>query len=95
VLEAKSTNVSLSARETQGRRYADQLDVPFIFPFNGEEVLFCDKGQDAHFRSVETVFAQDDLVRRKGARGLCRDTLRFVPALTVFVAVVCCMKGLL
>jgi len=48
VLEAKSTSVSLSAGETQGRRYADLLDVPFIFLSNGEEIWFCDKGQDAH-----------------------------------------------
>ena len=66
VLEAKSTSVNLSAGEAQGRRYADQLDVPFIFLSNGEEVWFCDKDQDAHFRPVETVFSQDDLVRRRG-----------------------------
>ena len=64
VLEAKSTSVNLSAGEAQGRRYADQLDVPFIFLSNGEEVWYCDKGQDAHFRKVETVFSQDDLARR-------------------------------
>jgi type I restriction enzyme R subunit len=65
VLEAKSTSVSLSAGEAQGRRYADLLDVPFIFLSNGEEIWFCDKGQDAHFRRIETVFSQDDLARRK------------------------------
>lgn len=53
VLEAKSTSVSLSQGETQGLRYADQLDVPFIFLSNGEEVWFRDKGQDAHFRRVD------------------------------------------
>ena len=52
------------ADETQVRRYADQLGVPFIFLSKGEEVWFSDKGQDAHFRRVETVFAQDDLVHR-------------------------------
>ncbi len=72
VLEAKSTSVSLSAGEVQGRRYADLLDVPFIFLSNGEEVWFCDKGQDAHFRKVETVFSQDDLARRKAAREIWR-----------------------
>lgn len=56
VLEAKSTSVRLSAGEAQGRRYADQLDVPFIFLSNGEEIWFCDKDQDAHFREVETGF---------------------------------------
>ena len=75
VLEAKSTSVNLSAGEAQGRRYADQLVVPYIFLSNGEEVWFCDKGQDAHFRPVETVFSQDDLVRRNAARGIRRNSL--------------------
>jgi type I restriction enzyme R subunit len=68
VLEAKSTSVSLSAGEAQGLRYADLLDVPFIFLSSGEEVWFRDKGQDAHFRRIETIFSQDDLVRRKAAQ---------------------------
>jgi type I restriction enzyme, R subunit len=75
VLEAKSTSVNLSAGEAQGRRYADQLDVPLIFLSNGEEIWFCDKEQDAHFRKVETVFSQDDLARRKAARGIRRSPL--------------------
>jgi type I restriction enzyme, R subunit len=72
VLEAKSTSVNLSAGETQGRRYADQLGVPFIFLSNGEEIWFCDKDQDAHFRKIETVFSQDDLARRKATRDIRR-----------------------
>ena len=75
VLEAKSTSVNLSAGEAQGRRYADLLDVPFIFLSNGEEIWFCDKGQDAHFRRIETVFSQDDLARRKAARDIRRNPL--------------------
>jgi type I restriction enzyme R subunit len=75
VLEAKSTSVNLSAGEAQGRRYADQLDVPLIFLSNGDEIWFCDKEQDAHFRKVETVFSQDDLARRKAARGIRRSPL--------------------
>ena len=75
VLEAKSTSVSLSAGEAQGRRYADLLDVPFIFLSNGEEIWFCDKGQDAHFRRIETLFSQDDLARRKAARDIRRSPL--------------------
>ena len=75
VLEAKSTSVNLSAGEAQARRYAEQLDVPRIFLSNGEEVWFSDKDQDAHFRRVETVFSQDDLVRRKAARGIRRNPL--------------------
>ena len=75
MLEAKSTSVNLSAGEAQGRRYADLLGVPFIFLSNGEEIWFCDKEQDAHFRRVETVFSQDDLARRKAARDLRRSPL--------------------
>jgi type I restriction enzyme, R subunit len=75
VLEAKSTSVNLSAGETQGRRYAAQLTVPFIFLSNGEQVWFCDTEQDAHFRKVETVFSQDDLVRRRAAIGIRRNLL--------------------
>src|SRR5689334_14459300 len=75
VLEAKRTSVNLSNGEAQGRRYADQLGVPFIFLSNGEEIWFCDKDQDAHFRQVETVFSQDDLVRRQAARGIRRSPL--------------------
>src|ERR1019366_4042167 len=75
VLEAKSTSVNLSSGEAQGRRYADQLGVPFIFLSNGEELWFCDKGQEAHFRKVKTVFSQDDLIRRKAARELRRNPL--------------------
>lgn len=75
VLEAKRTSVSLSTGEAQGRRYADQLGVPFIFLSNGEEIWFCDKEQDAHFRPVATVFSQDDLARGKAARDIRRNPL--------------------
>jgi type I restriction enzyme, R subunit len=75
VLEAKSTSVSLSAGEAQGRRYADQLGVPFIFLSNGEEIWFCDKECDAHFRKIETVFSQDDIIRRQAARLIRRSPL--------------------
>jgi len=75
VLEAKSTSVNLGAGEAQGLRYANQLDVPFIFLSNGEEIWFRDKGQDAHFRQVQTVFSQDDLARRKAATEIRRNPL--------------------
>lgn len=77
VLEAKRTSVTLSSGEAQGQRYADQLGVPFIFLSNGEEIWFRDKGQDAHFRRVDTVFSQDDLSRRKAAREIRRDPFEF------------------
>jgi len=73
VLEAKSTSATLSAGEQQGVRYADQLGVPFIFLSNGEEIWFRDTSQDAHFRRIETLFTQDDLIRRKAVREVRRD----------------------
>jgi type I restriction enzyme, R subunit len=75
VLEAKSTSVNLSAGEAQGRRYAEQLNVPSVFLSNGDEVWFCDVEQDAHFRKVDTLFSQDDLVRRRAAKGIRRNPL--------------------
>ncbi len=75
VLEAKSTSVDLTSGEAQGRRYADQLKVPYIFLSNGEEIWFCDKERDAHFRRVETVFSQDDISRLQAARAIRRNPL--------------------
>jgi type I restriction enzyme R subunit len=75
VLEAKSTSVNLTSGEAQGRRYADQLQVPYIFLSNGEEIWFCDKERDAHFRRVETVFSQDDIARLQAARSIRRNPL--------------------
>ena len=75
VLEAKRTSVHLSSGEAQWRRYASQLDVPFIFLSNGEEIWFCDTDQDSHFRPVETVFTQDDLTRRRALREVRRDPM--------------------
>jgi type I restriction enzyme, R subunit len=75
VLEAKSTSINLSSGEAQGRRYADQLGVPYVFLSNGEEVWHCDKDRDAHFRRVETVFSQDDLIRLRAAHDIRRDPL--------------------
>ncbi|WP_287799804.1 type I restriction endonuclease subunit R [Acidiphilium sp.] len=75
VLEAKKTSVDLTTGESQGKRYAEELGIPFIFLSNGEEIWFCDKEQDAHFRPVKTVFGQDDLARRKAARDVRRNPL--------------------
>jgi type I restriction enzyme R subunit len=70
VLEAKRASRSLGEGEGQGVAYAQQLQVPFVFLANGNEVRFRDLDQDAHFREVAAVFAQDDLERRLAARTL-------------------------
>ena len=53
----------------RARHYAAQLDVPFAFLSNGEEVWFLDRDTDAHARQIAGFYSQDDLERRTAARG--------------------------
>ena len=62
-LEAKRSSIDPITAQDQGRHYAEQLNVPFVFLSNGEEVCFLDR---------ETA-AQDDLERRIAARQVSRD----------------------
>ena len=73
VLEAKRASVDLVAAQDQGRHYAEQLGVPFVFLSNGEEVLFLDYGTDAHARKIDGFYGQDDLERRTAVRQSRRD----------------------
>jgi type I restriction enzyme R subunit len=75
VVEAKRTSASPRQGEAQGRRYADQISVPFIFLSNGETIWFWDRESDAHPRPVDTFFSQADLERRKASRDIRRDPL--------------------
>ncbi len=68
VLEAKRASIDPITAQDQGRRYAEQLDVPFVFLSNGEEVWFLDRESDAHARRIAGFYAQDDLERRIAAR---------------------------
>ena len=72
-LEAKRASVDPISAQDQGRHYAEQLDVPFVFLSNGEEVRFLDRETDAHAREVAGFYSQDDLERRIAARRLRRD----------------------
>ena len=72
-LEAKRASIDPIATQDQGRRYAEQLGVPFVFLSNGEEVRFLVRDTDAHAREVAGFYAQDDLERRIAARRLRRD----------------------
>ena len=72
-LEAKRASIDPIAAQDQGRHYAEQLDVPFVFLSNGEEVRFLDRETDAHSRGVAGFYAQDDLERRIAARRASRD----------------------
>ena len=73
VLEAKRASIDPIAAQDQGRHYAEQLDVPFVFLSNGEEVRFLDRETDAHARTIAGFYTQDDLQRRIAARRVRRD----------------------
>ena len=72
-LEAKRTSTDPITAQGQGRHYAEQLGVPFVFLSNGEEVRFLDRETDAHARQIAGFYAQDDLQRRIAARKNRRD----------------------
>ena len=67
-LEAKRASIDPIAAQDQGRHYAAQLGVPFVFLSNGDEVRFLERDKDAHARKIAGFFAQDDLERRIAAR---------------------------
>ena len=72
-LEAKHAGIDPIAAQDQGRHYAAQLDVPFAFLSNGEEVWLLDRDTDAHARKIAAFYSQDDLERQIAARGVRRD----------------------
>ena len=72
-LEAKRASTDPIAAQDQGRHYAEQLGVPFVFLSNGEEVRFLDREADAHAHTIAGFYAQDDLERRIAARRVRRD----------------------
>ena len=72
-LEAKRASTDPVTAQDQGKHYAEQLGVPFVFLSNGEEVRFLDRGTDAHARRIAGLYAQDDLERRIAARRVRRD----------------------
>ena len=67
-VEAKRASVNPISAQDQGRHYAEQLGVPFVFLSNGEEVWFLDRDTDAHARKAATLYSPDDLERRIAAR---------------------------
>ncbi len=72
-LEAKRASTDPITAQDQGRHYAEQLGVPFVFLSNGEKVQFLDRESDAHGREIAGFYAQDDLERRMAARQVRRD----------------------
>ena len=72
-LEAKRASINPVEARGQGCHYAEQLDVPFVFLSNGEEVWFLDRETDAHARKISGFYSQDDLERRIAVRQVRRD----------------------
>ena len=72
VVDAKRTSVDPIAAQDQGRHYAEQLEIPFVFLSNGDEVWFLDRDADAHARAIATFYSQEDLERRVAARAVRR-----------------------
>ena len=72
-LEAKHAGIDPVTAQDQGRHYAEQLEVPFAFLSNGEEVWFLDRETDAHARKIAGFYSQDDLERRIAVRQIRRD----------------------
>ena len=77
-VEAKRAGTDPIEAQDQGRHYAEQLDVPFVFLANGEVVRFLDRRIDAHSREIAGFYAQEDLERRIAA-GAVRRELSGVP----------------
>ena len=72
VVEAKRASVEPIAAQDQGRHYAEQLGVPFVFLSNGDEVRFLNREVNAHAREIATFWSQEDLERRIAARAVRR-----------------------
>lgn len=75
VIEAKRYSVSPGDAAAQAKAYAQQLDVPYVFLSNGEEVLFWEWQREAYPRPVKTIFKQDDLERRVATQAVRQDPM--------------------
>jgi type I restriction enzyme R subunit len=75
VVEAKKSAINPGEAEAQGRAYAEQLGVPYVFLANGDEIRFWDYAREAFPRHVKTFFSQSDLERRVATAKVTRDPL--------------------
>ncbi len=75
VIEAKRFSVNPADAAEQARNYAKQLNVPYIFLANGQEIRFWEWQREAYPRPVKTFFKQDDLERRAATAQVRRDPL--------------------
>ena len=63
-LKATRASTDPIAAQDQGRRYAGQFSVFFVFSSNGQEVRFPDRENEAHARKIAGFYTQDDLGQR-------------------------------
>lgn len=75
VIEAKRSAINPADAAAQGRVYAEQLKVPYVFLANAGEILFWEYGREAYPRRVRTFFSQEDLERRFATRQVQVDPL--------------------
>ena len=75
VIEAKRFSVNPADAAEQAENYARQLNVPYIFLANGQEIRFWEWQREAYPRPVKTFFKQDDLERRAATAQVKRDPL--------------------
>lgn len=73
VVEAKRSSINPADAANQAKAYAEQLNVPFVFLSNGDEIRFWDWQIEAHPRRVKTFFGPEDLERRFATRVVRRD----------------------
>jgi type I restriction enzyme R subunit len=73
VVEAKRASMNPADAAVQAKAYAEQLNVPFIFLSNSDEVRFWDWQLEAHPRVIKTFFGPGDLERRFATRVVRRD----------------------
>jgi type I restriction enzyme R subunit len=75
VIEAKRFSVNPADAAEQAKHYARQLDVPYIFLANGQEIRFWEWQREAYPHPVKTFYKQDDLERRAATTRVRRDVL--------------------
>lgn len=75
VIEAKKAAINPAEAEAQARNYAAQMNVPYIFLANGDEIRFWDWQRESYPRIIKTFFSQGDLERRAATAQVKRDPI--------------------
>jgi type I site-specific restriction endonuclease len=89
VIEAKKAAINPAEAEAQAKAkaYAVQLNVPYVFLANGDEIRFWEWQRDAFPRAIKTFFSQGDLERRAATGQVRRDPLTVAIASTLSSAI--------